>query len=46
MHMPKPNEHHQKLHALAGKWTGKEKIHPMPWDPAGGEVVGQSDGGS
>ena len=43
MQMPKPNENHQKLRALTGKWIGKEKIHPTAWDTAGGEAVGQSD---
>ncbi len=36
MEMPKPQEQHRKLQALAGRWTGEEKIHPSPWDPQGG----------
>ena len=44
MEMPKPDEHHRKLEALAGKWHGKEKIHPTPWDPAGGEAESDATG--
>jgi hypothetical protein len=43
MHMPKPNENHHKLHVLSGKWIGIEKIHPMPWDPAGGDATAESN---
>lgn len=41
--MPRPNENHKRLEALAGKWRGKETIHPTPWDPNGGEAIGESD---
>jgi len=41
MEMPRPNQHHEKLTALAGTWTGEEKIHPSPWDPAGGGATGR-----
>lgn len=40
MEMPKPTEHHAKLKALVGKWTGDEKMHPSPWDPKGGDAKG------
>src|SRR5262245_40303613 len=43
MEMPKPNEAHRKLDALAGRWTGKETIPPCPWDPKGGTAVGRCD---
>lgn len=43
MQMPRPNENHKKLEALAGKWRGKETIHPTQWDPKGGEAIGESD---
>ena len=36
MEMPKPGEAHERLHKLAGDWSGGEKLHPAPWDPAGG----------
>src|SRR6185436_12826252 len=38
--MPKPDEHHAKLHRLAGTWTGEEKMNPSPWGP-GGTAVGR-----
>jgi len=38
--MPKPNENHKKLHALAGRWEGQEKLFPSPWGP-GGPAVGK-----
>lgn len=41
--MPKPNEHHQKLHRLAGTWVGEEKLEPSPWGP-GGTAVGRMTG--
>jgi hypothetical protein len=31
--MPKPNEHHAKLAALAGTWQGKETLFPSQWVP-------------
>jgi len=36
MEMPRPGKEHEKLKALAGKWTGEEKMYPSPWDPQGG----------
>jgi hypothetical protein len=36
-----PNEAHRKLEKLAGDWIGKERIHPSPFDPQGGEAVGR-----
>ena len=41
--MPKPNEHHQKLHRLAGSWVGDEVLEPSPWGP-GGPAVGRMTG--
>ena len=41
MQMPKPTAQHQKLEALAGTWTGEEKLHPSPWDAAGGAALGK-----
>lgn len=43
MEMPKPTAEHQRLHALAGKWQGQEKMHPSPWDPQGGMAEGKID---
>src|ERR1051325_8115641 len=43
MEMPKPTEAHQKMASLAGHWTGSEKMHPSPWDPAGGTATGRAD---
>jgi hypothetical protein len=40
MEMPKPTEVHHKLAKFAGRWTGKEKLSPSPWDPKGGAAVG------
>jgi len=40
MEMPKPNQNHAKLKALAGTWHGEEKMHPSPWDPNGGTATG------
>ena len=31
--MPKPSEHHLKLHRFAGNWVGEEKLSPSPWGP-------------
>lgn len=31
--MPKPNAHHARLAALAGRWEGEETMHPSPWVP-------------
>lgn len=36
MDMPKPSDKHSRLDALVGEWAGEEKLHPAPWDPAGG----------
>lgn len=41
MEMPRPTEAHRRLHALAGDWTGTEKMHPSPWDPQGGTAEGR-----
>ncbi len=38
--MPQVLDHHRKLQALAGNWTGDETIHPSPWDPKGGKATG------
>lgn len=38
--MPQPTEHHRKLSALAGTWSGPEKLYPSPWGP-GGEATGR-----
>jgi Protein of unknown function (DUF1579) len=38
--MPKPTEHHRKLAALAGNWSGPEKLYPSQWG-AGGEAIGR-----
>jgi hypothetical protein len=35
MEMPKPDAHHEKLHALLGTWIGEEKLSPSPWGPGG-----------
>ncbi len=40
MEMAQPTAAHRKLERLAGKWRGTEKIHPAPWDPAGGPATG------
>ena len=39
--MPKPGDPHKRLEALVGEWSGPETVHPAPWDPAGGEAVGE-----
>ena len=39
MEMPKPGDAHKKLDALVGEWGGDEKLHPSPWDPAGGGAL-------
>lgn len=43
MHMPSPNEHHQRLARLAGTWQGKEKMYPSQWDPNGSEATATID---
>jgi hypothetical protein len=35
MAMPVPNDHHKKLHRLAGSWVGEEKIRESHFSPAG-----------
>src|SRR5438874_1867217 len=39
--MPQPTEHHRKLAALEGTWTGAEKLYPSPWGP-GGQATGRT----
>ncbi|HET6372248.1 MAG TPA: DUF1579 domain-containing protein, partial [Candidatus Polarisedimenticolia bacterium] len=39
MEMPRPDENHKKLGALAGSWVGEEKMFPSPWDAAGGTAT-------
>ena len=41
MQMPRPTRYHQKLEALAGRWSGEEKMFPTPWDPEGGTARGE-----
>jgi hypothetical protein len=41
--MPKPTPAHKKLHRLAGKWSGKEKLSPSPFIPDGGSAKGRLD---
>jgi hypothetical protein len=41
--MPQPNEHHTKLHRLAGTWIGEETLSPSPWGP-GGRTTGRYTG--
>lgn len=41
MDMPKLLDEHRRLKALAGNWTGEERIHPSPWDPKGGDAAGR-----
>lgn len=33
--MPRPNEHHQRLHRLVGSWTGSEELSPSSFGPGG-----------
>jgi hypothetical protein len=39
--MPQPTEHHRRLAALAGNWSGPEKLYPSPWGP-GGQGTGRT----
>jgi len=39
MEMPKPTPEHARLAAFIGNWIGEEKIHPSPFDPAGGTAT-------
>lgn len=41
MQMPKPTDAHRRLEALAGKWTGQEKVYPSPVSPQGGTATGR-----
>jgi uncharacterized protein DUF1579 len=41
MEMPRPQEEHRRLRALAGNWIGEETIHPSAWDPKGGAATGR-----
>ncbi len=41
MEMPRVQEQHEKLKALAGTWSGAETMHPSPWDPKGGTATGK-----
>ncbi|MCC7034640.1 MAG: DUF1579 family protein [Acidobacteria bacterium] len=41
MDIPRPGDPHKRLEALVGEWSGAETVHPAPWDPAGGEAVGE-----
>jgi hypothetical protein len=43
MEMPKPSEQHRKLAALAGAWSGVEKLYPSPWDQ-GGDATSRAEG--
>jgi len=38
--MPTLTEEHRALNVLAGRWSGKEKISPSPWDQ-GGDALGR-----
>jgi len=38
--MPQLNEHHRKLHELAGNWVGEEMLSPSPFGP-GGAAIGR-----
>src|SRR5262249_40475458 len=40
--MPRPNQHHEKLHLLAGTFVGEETLHPSPWSP-GGIPIGHNE---
>lgn len=42
MQMPELTEAHRRLERLAGNWSGKERIHPSPMDPTGGEAEGRA----
>ena len=43
MEMPKPTKEHRRLAELAGRFTGRETMHPSPWDPAGGPATATVD---
>lgn len=43
MDMPKPTNHHRRLHRLVGQWHGNEIMHPSQWDPQGGEATGRTN---
>jgi hypothetical protein len=33
--LPRPNEHHRKLHRLVGSWVGREELAPSSFGPGG-----------
>jgi Protein of unknown function (DUF1579) len=41
MEMPKPTASHLKLHALVGRFSGNEIMHPSPCSPEGGKSQGR-----
>jgi len=43
MEMPTVTDQHRKLSALAGTWKGEEKMHPSPWDAAGGTATSRCE---
>jgi hypothetical protein len=43
MEMPTPTEAHKRLERLAGRWSGEERMTPMPFDPEGGVAHGRVD---
>jgi hypothetical protein len=43
MEMPTPTEAHRRLEKLVGRWSGEEKMTPMPFDPEGGVAIGRVD---
>jgi hypothetical protein len=43
MEMAQLTDHHRKLEAFAGAWSGEEKFHPTPWDPTGGPATATMD---
>jgi hypothetical protein len=43
MDMPRPTEAHRKLERIVGRWIGEERLHPSPWDAAGGTALGRVD---
>ena len=38
--MTKLTDEHRRLHTLAGRWAGKERMHPSPFDAKGGPAMG------
>jgi len=43
MEMPQPTAAHHRLEKLVGRWSGEERIHPSPFDPAGGIAVARAE---